>query len=92
MMGRRSSSRCANSGTATRSTNLRQKLCDRFTDLVDVDEECVVIEGHLRIGELTLGPGGFHRVRHDVLDADSTTDDGCVIYLRGASPKAEHLV
>jgi anti-sigma factor ChrR (cupin superfamily) len=57
-----------------------------------VDEECVVIEGHLRIGELTLGPGGFHRVRHDVLDADSTTDDGCVIYLRGASPKAEHLV
>lgn len=57
-----------------------------------VDEECVVIEGQLRIGELTLGPGGFHRVRHDVLDADSSSDDGCVIYLRGASPKAEHLV
>jgi len=57
-----------------------------------VDEECVVIEGRLRIGEVTLGPGGFHRVRHDVLDADSTSDDGCIIYLRGASPKAEHLV
>jgi hypothetical protein len=56
------------------------------------DEECVVLEGHLRIGELVLGPGGFHMVRQDVLDADSTTDDGCVIYLRGASPKAEHLV
>jgi hypothetical protein len=57
-----------------------------------VDEECVVIEGRLRIGELTRGPGGFHRVRHDVLDADSTSDEGCVIYLRGATPKAEHLV
>jgi anti-sigma factor ChrR (cupin superfamily) len=56
------------------------------------DEECVVLEGRLRIGDLVLGPGGFHAVRQDVLDADSTTDDGCVIYLRGASPKAEHLV
>lgn len=56
------------------------------------DEECVVLEGHLRIGSLVLGPGGFHMVRQDVLDADSTSDDGCVIYLRGASPRAEHLV
>ncbi|MEZ0307976.1 MAG: cupin domain-containing protein [Ramlibacter sp.] len=57
-----------------------------------VDEECVVIEGRLRIGSLELGPGGFHRVRHDVLDADSTSEGGCVIYLRGATPKAEHLL
>jgi len=56
------------------------------------DEECVVLEGTLRIGDLVLGPGGFHSVRRDVLDADSTTEEGCVIYLRGASPKAEHLV
>lgn len=57
-----------------------------------VDEECVVLEGTLRIGSLVLGPGGYHRVPHDVLDADSSSDDGCVIFLRGASPKAEHLV
>lgn len=57
-----------------------------------IDEECVVLEGTIRIGTLVLGPGGYHRVRQDVLDADSTTDEGCVIYLRGASPKAEHLV
>jgi quercetin dioxygenase-like cupin family protein len=58
-----------------------------------VDEECVVIEGHLRIGQtVELGPGGFHMVRAGVLDADSTSDDGCVIYLRGAVPKAEQLV
>ena len=57
-----------------------------------IDEECVVLEGTLRIGSLVLGPGGYHRVPHDVLDADSTSDDGCVIFLRGATPKAEHLV
>jgi anti-sigma factor ChrR (cupin superfamily) len=57
-----------------------------------IDEECVVLEGRLRIGTLELGPGGFHMVRKDVLDADSTSDAGAIIYLRGASPKAEHLV
>jgi quercetin dioxygenase-like cupin family protein len=57
-----------------------------------IDEECVVLQGVLRIGTIELGPGGFHRVARDVLDADSTTDEGTIIYLRGASPKAEHLV
>ncbi|MBC5767209.1 cupin domain-containing protein [Ramlibacter albus] len=57
-----------------------------------VDEECVVIEGVLRIGELLLPAGSYHRVRKDVLDADSTSDEGAVIFLRGATPKAEQLV
>ena len=57
-----------------------------------VDEECVVLEGKLRIGDMVLPPGSFHRVARDVLDADSTSDEGAVIYLRGASPRAEHLV
>ena len=57
-----------------------------------VDEECVVLEGTIRIGALKLGPGGYHHVPKDVLDADSTSDEGCVIYLRGASPRPEHLV
>ena len=57
-----------------------------------VDEECVVIEGVLRIGELVLPPGSYHRVRRDVLDADSTSDAGAIIFLRGATPKAEQLV
>jgi hypothetical protein len=57
-----------------------------------IDEECVVLEGRLRIGALELGPGGFHMVHKDVLDADSISDEGAIVYLRGASPKAEHLV
>jgi anti-sigma factor ChrR (cupin superfamily) len=57
-----------------------------------MDEECVVVEGVLRIGELVLPAGSYHRVRKDVLDADSRSDDGAVIFLRGAVPKAEQLV
>jgi anti-sigma factor ChrR (cupin superfamily) len=57
-----------------------------------VDEECVVIEGTLKIGNMLLPPGSFHRVPKDVLDCDSTTDEGTLIYLRGATPKAEHLL
>jgi len=57
-----------------------------------VDEECVVISGTLRIAGLALPAGSYHRVRKDVMDADSTSDDGCVIFLRGASPKADHLL
>jgi anti-sigma factor ChrR (cupin superfamily) len=57
-----------------------------------VDEECVVISGTLRIGPLVLPAGSYHRVRRDVLDADSTTDEGTVIFLRGATPRADHLV
>src|SRR5207248_3144650 len=57
-----------------------------------VDEECVVVEGILKIGELVLPPGSYHRVRRDVLDADSTSDEGAIVFLRGATPKAEQLV
>jgi anti-sigma factor ChrR (cupin superfamily) len=57
-----------------------------------VDEECVVVEGVLKIGTLVLPAGSYHRVRADVLDADSTRDEGAVIFLRGAVPQAEQLV
>jgi hypothetical protein len=56
------------------------------------DEECVVLQGTLRIGSLVLPAGSFHLVRQNVLDAPTTTDDGAVIYLHGAIPRAEHLV
>jgi anti-sigma factor ChrR (cupin superfamily) len=57
-----------------------------------LDEECVVIQGTLRIGPLVLPPGSYHRVPKDVLDADSTSDEGAVIFLRGAVPQAEQLL
>lgn len=57
-----------------------------------VDEECLVLEGSVRIGPLVLPPGSFHKVRRNMLDADTSSDDGAVIYLRGAPPRLEDVI
>jgi quercetin dioxygenase-like cupin family protein len=58
-----------------------------------MDEECVVLEGELRIGEsIILKAGGFHLARKDVPHADITTDTGALIFLRGAMPSADHMI
>jgi anti-sigma factor ChrR (cupin superfamily) len=56
------------------------------------DEECVVMEGSVRMGELTMGPGGYLLERKDTLHPPLRTVDGATLYLRGASPHKEHLV
>ena len=53
-----------------------------------VDEECVVLEGEVQIGELRVGAGGFHLGRRDVLHDRLCSTAGAVIYLRGAVPEA----
>jgi ChrR Cupin-like domain len=56
-----------------------------------IDEECVVIEGELRIGErLLIRAGGFHLARKELPHADITTDSGALIFLRGAMPSRKH--
>jgi anti-sigma factor ChrR (cupin superfamily) len=57
-----------------------------------VDEECVVLEGEVRIGDVRLGAGGFHLGRKDVLHDRLHSDGGAVIYLRGAVPEAAHCL
>ena len=57
-----------------------------------IDEECVVLAGSVRIGSLVLGNGSFQKVRSGVLDADTTSDRGAVIYLRGAPPRPEYML
>jgi quercetin dioxygenase-like cupin family protein len=57
-----------------------------------MDEECIVLEGALRIGDVALSAGGFHLARQGLPHADIVSDAGAVIYLHGASPRAEHLV
>lgn len=50
-----------------------------------IDEECLVLEGSLRIGaDLVLLPGDFHVGRRDVPHADARTDTGALVYLRAA--------
>lgn len=58
-----------------------------------VDEECVVLEGSVRIGQdLVVHAGGFHLARRDALHAAISSDAGAVIFLRGATPEASHVV
>ena len=58
-----------------------------------VDEECVVLEGSVRIGDaLEVAAGGFHLARRDALHAPISTVAGATIFLRGASPQPSHLV
>ncbi len=52
-----------------------------------MDEECVVLEGALRIGELEVAAGGFHLGRQDVLHMPIVSEHGALIFLRGAPPE-----
>ncbi len=56
------------------------------------DEECVVLEGALQIGDLTVPAGGFHLARQGALHDRITTVDGATIFLRGAIPSVEHTL
>ena len=50
-----------------------------------LDEECVVLEGSVRIGrDLVLRAGDFHVGVRGVPHADTSCDHGAVVYLRGA--------
>jgi anti-sigma factor ChrR (cupin superfamily) len=57
-----------------------------------VDEECVVLEGVVQVGELRVAAGGFHLGRKDVLHAPITALDPALLFLRGARPEADLLV
>lgn len=48
------------------------------------DEECVVLEGTVRIGNIVLQPGDFHGGRQGSMHELSTTDTGAVVFLRDA--------
>ena len=51
-----------------------------------IDEECVILEGSLRIGsELLLRPGDFHVGLCGMEHATVSTDEGCLCFLRTAN-------
>jgi quercetin dioxygenase-like cupin family protein len=57
------------------------------------DEECVVLEGSLSIGEaLVVHAGGFHLARRDALHGTLSTTTGATIFLRGAPPEIAQLI
>lgn len=51
-----------------------------------IDEECVILEGSLRIGaDLLLRPGDFHVGLSGIEHESVGTEDGCLCFLRAAS-------
>ena len=58
-----------------------------------MDEECVVLEGRLRIAnDLVVHAGGFHLAHRDALHDVITSEEGATIFLRGATPHAALMV
>ncbi len=56
-----------------------------------VDEECLVLEGVLRVGSsIEVGAGGYHLAHRGALHATVRSDTGATIFLRGAVPEADH--
>ncbi|WP_341889456.1 cupin domain-containing protein [Variovorax sp. YR752] len=58
-----------------------------------VDEECVVLQGSLRVGSrIEVGPGGYHLAHRGALHAGISTVAGATLFLRGAVPDASQIV
>lgn len=58
-----------------------------------LDEECIVLEGALRVGShIEVGAGGYHLARQGALHATIGTVGGAVVFLRGAVPQAGHVL
>lgn len=57
------------------------------------DEECIVLEGRLRVGsQVEIGPGGYHLAHMGALHATITTETGATVFLRGAVPEAGQIL
>ena len=57
------------------------------------DEECIVIEGSVRVGtQVTVGRGGYHLAHRGALHPTISTDTGATIFLRGAVPGADQVL
>lgn len=48
----------------------------------DTDEECVVLEGELRIGDEIVRPGNFHLARKGLPHGELTSPTGALFYIR----------
>lgn len=47
------------------------------------DEECVVLRGDARLGEVVVGPGDYHLARPESRHGRVTSERGALLYLRG---------
>jgi quercetin dioxygenase-like cupin family protein len=58
-----------------------------------MDEECVVLEGRIRVGsQPEIAAGGYHLAHAGALHATVSTATGATIFLRGAIPGADQVL
>ena len=55
------------------------------------DEECMVLEGEVRIGDLVAKAGAYHLAPRGVPHEPITTETGALLFLRGAIPAARQV-
>lgn len=56
------------------------------------DEECLVLEGEMHIGDTIVPAGGYHLGCRGVLHDRLTSPGGALIFLRGAAPEAAQVL
>ncbi len=58
-----------------------------------IDEECVVLEGVLKVGTgIEIRAGGYHMARRGALHASISSKEGATLFLRGAIPQVHHVL
>ena len=55
------------------------------------DEECMVLEGEVRIGDLVVRQGAYHLAPRDVAHEPISSESGALLFLRGAIPAASQV-
>ncbi len=51
-----------------------------------VEEECLMLEGDLTLGGLTLYAGDYHRVAPGFIHGEVSSINGCLAFIKGALP------
>jgi len=55
------------------------------------DEECIVLEGEVRIGDIVASQGDYHLAPKGVDHGAIVSDQGALLFLRGAIPAASQV-
>jgi len=55
------------------------------------DEECMVLEGEVRIGEFVVRQGSYHLAPAGVSHEPISSEAGALLFLRGAIPRASQV-
>ncbi len=55
------------------------------------DEECMILEGEVRIGDLVVRQGSYHLAPAEVPHEPISSESGALLFLRGAIPRATQV-